>query len=212
MPKIAIVGASGHGKVVADLAEILGYTVIFFDDIYPNKNNLNNWPIIGKFKDLLCSINAYPLVVVAIGDNNIRSNFYNQLALLKFTVVTLIHPTAVISKYARIGTGTVVFANSVINTSAQIGENCIINSGCVIEHDCVINNHVHLSPKVALAGGTFVGNLSWVGIGSVTIQLINIGENVIVGANSTIIRDIESNSTVVGSPAKNIKKDINPEC
>ena len=206
MKILAIVGASGHGKVVADLAEVLGYKVVFFDDAYPNKKSIEHWSVIGSFSDLLSAKGTHQEVIIAIGNNSIRNKFTDQLLLSGFSLPILIHPSAVVSKYAKISDGTVVFVNAVINAFAQIGVSCIINTGTVVEHDCVIGNCVHLSPNVALAGGTTVDDLSWLGIGSVTRQLIHIGENATIGANSTVITNISSHDTVVGSPAVSIKK------
>lgn len=201
MQRLAIVGASGHGKVVADVAELLGYEVIFFDDAYPQKKNIEHWPVIGTFDELLKNKHDYKNTVVAIGNNSIRASISHQLIHANFHLPPLIHPRAVVSKYAKVSSGSVVFASAVVNAFAQVGIGCIINTGAVVEHDCVINNGVHLSPNVTLAGGTKIGDLSWLGLGSVTKQLVEIGNNVIVGANSTVISNIPSNVIVVGTPA-----------
>ncbi len=205
MKQLAIVGASGHGKVVADLAEILGYEVAFFDDIYPVKCFVEHWKVIGSFTDLLRYKHFKGEVVVAIGDNNIRYSFYQQLVQTGFKIATLIHPSSVVSQYAYVGEGSVILANAVVNAFAQVGEYCIINTSTIVEHDCIIGNAVHLSPNVALAGSTTVKDFAWLGIGSVTRQLSTIGKNAIIGANATVVNDISENSTVVGSPAVAIK-------
>jgi len=200
MKKLAIVGASGHGKVVADLAELCGYQVVFFDDTYPNKTNVEHWQILGTLTDLLNRIGDYPNAIVAIGNNSIRCKLSNDLLSNGFKAPVLTHPSATVSKYATIKEGTVIFAHAVVNAFAKIETNCIINTSVIVEHDCVVGNSVHLSPSVALAGGTKIGELSWLGIGSVTKQLIEIGSNSIIGANSTVINNIPANVTVVGSP------------
>lgn len=201
MKTLAIIGASGHGKVLADMAELLGYNVTFFDDAYPNKLANEHWPIAGNLTVLLKNPNLYECVVVAIGNNQMRNTLCIKLINDGFKLPTLIHPTSVISKYAKIADGSVFLANSVVNAFAQIGRNCIINTGAIIEHDCVIGEAVHVSPNVALAGGTKVGDLSWLGIGSLTKQLVEIGENTIIGANTTVINNIPSNVMAVGTPA-----------
>lgn len=206
MKKIAIIGASGHGKVVADLAEIIGYTVGFFDDAFPQLQQIEHWPVRGTFTDLLTQQDCYQYAIVAIGHNETRAKLSEQLTELHFSLPTLIHPTAVVSQYASINSGNVIFANAVINAFAQIGKNCIINTGAVVEHDCKIADGVHLSPNVALAGCAIIGAYTWLGIGSVTKQGVEIGSHSIIGANSTVLTNIPSNVTAVGSPAvvKNI--------
>lgn len=205
METLAIVGASGHGKVVAELAELLGYVVTFYDDSYPKIKNVEHWSVIGTLDDLLKNNNDYNNAIVAIGNNSIRTHISYQLLEENFNLPFLIHPSAVVSKYAKVSSGSVVFASAVVNAFAQVGQSCIINTGAVVEHDCVVGDGVHLSPNVALAGGTKIGKLSWLGIGSVTKQLTEIGINTTIGANSTVIHNIPSNITAIGSPAT-IKK------
>ena len=201
MKRLAILGASGHGKVVDDLAELLGYKVTFFDDCYPNTQLTEHWPIAGDLDDLLAKSNIYDYAVVAIGNNRVRNTIYIRLINKGFKMPTLIHPSSVISKYAKISDGSVIFANAVINAFSQVGRNCIINTGAIIEHDCILGEAVHISPNVALSGGTKLGDLSWLGLGTVTKQLIEIGASTIIGANSTVIRNIPSNVMAVGTPA-----------
>jgi sugar O-acyltransferase (sialic acid O-acetyltransferase NeuD family) len=204
--KIAVFGASGHGKVVAELAEESGYQVVFFDDAYPDKQKIEHWPVVGDFVDLLNSKENYKHAVVAIGNNQIRFNLSDKLLNSGFNLPVLIHPNAVVSRYAQIEDGTVVFANAVINAFSKISCYCIINTSAIVEHDCMLGDAVHLSPNVALAGGTKIDKLSWLGLGSVTRQLVRIGSNVIVGANATVVKDIPKNVTVVGTPAAQITK------
>lgn len=202
MKKIAVMGASGHGKVIADLAEYCGFEVVFFDDDFPEKTNLEHWSIRGTFQDLLNIHGEIEYAIIAIGNNLIRTNLSEQLVAKGFDLPSFIHPSAVISRYAKIASGSVVLANSVVNAFAQIGKNCIINTGAIVEHDCILGDGVHLSPNVALAGGTVVHDLSWLGIGSVTRELIQIGKNTRVGANSTVVKNIPAGVTVYGSPAE----------
>lgn len=207
MKKVAIVGASGHGKVVADLAELCGFEVVFFDDAYPNKTIIGDWRIIGTSADLQVCADSYPLAVVAIGNNKVRVKLAGQLANAGIELVTLIHPSAVISRYASIGKGTVIFANAVVNAFATVEDNVIINTSAVVEHDCVVASGGHLSPNAAIAGGVVVEQCSWIGIGAVARQLVRIGSNTVIGANSTVIKDMPKDVTAVGSPAKVIKSD-----
>lgn len=196
---LGIVGASGHGKVIADMAELLGYTVFFYDDAYPNKRQIEHWLIRGNTLDLIKLKNIE--VVVAIGDNNIRKQKVQLLQEKNFTIVTLIHPTAVISKYAAIANGSVVLPGAVINAFAKVGAGCIINTAAVVEHDCIIGDFSHICPNVSLAGGVTIGSKVWVGIGSQVKQLITIGDNSLVGLGSTVIKNIPGNVIAYGSPA-----------
>lgn len=205
MKKLAILGASGHGKVVADIAASLGWAeIVFFDDAWPQKNSLGPWQVVGNTETLLLVGADCNACFVAIGDNAIRHQKQKLLRNHGAVLATLIHPRAVVSSYATLGVGTVVMAGVVINPFAQIGEACIVNTGAIIEHDCRLDHAVHISPRVALAGGVEVGYASWLGIGSCVKQLIKIGTHVMVGAGSVVVEDVPGNSVVVGVPARSL--------
>ncbi|MGL1930778.1 MAG: acetyltransferase [Desulfotalea sp.] len=200
---LAILGASGHGKVVADIALCSGWDeIVFFDDSWPQKSTLGPWKIIGDSNILLSSLNEYQGCAVAIGDNVTRYQKQKELMSGGAELPRLIHPRAVVSTYATLGLGTVVMAGAVLNPFAQVGDSCIINTGAVIEHDCRIADAVHISPRVALAGGVEIGFSSWLGIGSCVKQLVKIGARVIVGAGSVVVADIADNAVMVGVPAR----------
>lgn len=202
---LVILGASGHGKVIADIAEQLGYTVNFYDDAYPNKTYIEHWPIQGTCADLIALKNKSTSfgndVVVAIGNNQIRQQKIQLLKQNDFNLPSLFHPTSVVSKYANVAEGCVIFGSAVINAFAKVGVGCIINTAAVVEHDCIIGDFTHISPNAALAGGVTVGSKSWVGIGSQVKQLVTIGDNCLIGAGSNVVKNIPDNVTAFGSPA-----------
>ncbi len=204
--ELAIVGASGHGKVVADIAEQLGFTIKFYDDAYPNKTTIGHWSILGPTSDLIAfnhkNVELINNAVVAIGNNDIRFQKIKQLQENGFNLITLIHPSAVVSQYASIENGSVVFPRAVINAFARIGLGAIINTGSIVEHDCIVGDYAHISPNASLSGGVEVGSKCWIGVGSQVKQLVKIGDNTIIGAGSTVLSDIPSDVTAVGSPAK----------
>lgn len=189
---IYIYGASGHGLVVADIARACGYDdIIFVDD------GENNYP---SFDDIK-RISSIP-IAFGVGNNVIRAKLFEKVQNSGFEIVSLVHPTAIISPSATIGKGTVVMPNVVVNAKAVIDDGVILNTSCVVEHECVIENFVHISPKVALAGDVKAGEFTHIGIGSNVIQGIIIGKNVIVGGGSMVIRNIDDNQKVVGVPAR----------
>lgn len=201
--RLAILGASGHGKVVADAAELSGWDeVVFFDDAWPELAQNGPWPVIGDTAALLKDVGAFEGAVVAIGNNGIREVKQRELVALGARLVCVIHPSAVVSEYAYVGAGAVVFANAVINACAKIGEGCIVNTGAVVEHDCVLGDFAHVSPNAVLAGGVKVGSLVWVGGGAVVRQLIEVGEGAVVGMGAVVTKDVPPGVTVVGNPAK----------
>ncbi len=199
MKKIYIYGASGHGKVVADIARAAGFSVVAFVDDDEAKSEFCALPCI-----MANEMQKLP-VALGIGDNKAREAVFNKLSNGGFEMPPLIHPSAVISPSAKISKASVVMPNAVINADAFVGVGAIVNTGAIIEHDCTLGDFVHISPNAALAGGVKVGALSWIGIGASVIQQIIIERGCIIGAGSTVICNIPSNSTAVGIPAKVIK-------
>lgn len=202
MNRLAILGASGHGKVVADCAECGGWReIVFFDDAWPGVSLNGRWSVIGATQSLLDSLSEYDGVLVAIGNNRIRYDKSAQLDHAGAKLVTVVHPAAQVSRYAHIGNGSVVFAGAVVNVDAVIGNAGIVNTGATVDHDCNLGKAVHVSPGAHLAGGVSVGDRSWIGIGASVRQMISIGADVVVGAGAAVVRDVADGQTVVGVPA-----------
>jgi len=203
--RLAIIGASGHGKVVADIARACGISkIVFYDDRWQELDEHYGCPVVGSVNDAIAHrATKYDAAVVAIGNANTRSTIQSQLQKV---APALIHPSAVFSTTATIGQGSLVMPNAVVNADTVIGHGVIINSGSVVEHDCIVGHYSHICPNAALAGGVTVGSHSWIGIGSSVIQLVSIGADVTVGAGSVVTRDIPDGHTVVGNPAKLLKR------
>jgi sugar O-acyltransferase (sialic acid O-acetyltransferase NeuD family) len=200
---LAILGASGHGKVVADCAEACGWQqVVFFDDAWPEVSQNGHWPVTGKTEDLLAGLASFDGVLVAIGNNRIRRDKLMMLEGEGAALITVVHPAAVVSQYAHVGSGSVVFAGAVVNADARMGMGAIVNTGASIDHDCSLGDCVHVSPGARLAGGVAVGDLSWIGIGAVVKQSVKIGGSAIVGAGAAVVKDVSDGQTVIGVPAR----------
>lgn len=206
MKRLAILGASGHGKVVADIAECSGWgEVVFFDDAWPKLSINGHWTVEGDSQALVERLSSFTGVIVAIGNNAVRAEKLRWLSDMSAPLVTLVHPSAVISRYAELGIGTVAMAGVVVNVSSHIGDGVILNTGCSIDHDCIIDNHAHISPGARLAGGVQVGEQSWVGIGAAVKQVVKIGQRVTVGAGAVVVSDLPDDITAVGVPAQPVQ-------
>jgi sugar O-acyltransferase (sialic acid O-acetyltransferase NeuD family) len=205
---LLIIGTGGQGKVVLDCAEKY-YNKITFMTNDSNTKKIENYPILFE-KDINFEyiLKNFDGVIVAIGNNNARLNLSLKYISQGIKLATIVHPTAVVSKYAIIGEGTVIFANAVVNSSARIGRACIINTGAIIEHDCILEDGVHISPNAAMGGTVNIGKKTWICLGSNIANNIKIGENVIVGAGSVVLNDVSDNVLVAGIPAT-IKKKYN---
>ncbi|MBL4680584.1 MAG: acetyltransferase [Pseudomonadales bacterium] len=206
MNQLAIVGASGHGKVVAETAELCGWqSIVFFDDGISGQKDHGNWPLSGDTLDLIKALVDYDGVIVAIGNNLNRAEKLNQLRLAGAELVTLIHPAACVSRSAKIGEGSVIFAGAIVNADVEVEAGVILNTGCSVDHDCYLGRAVHISPGAHLAGGVRVGDYSWIGIGANVLQEINVGAHAVVGAGAAVVSDVSDTTTVVGVPAHCIK-------
>ncbi len=202
---LLIIGAGGHGRVVADIAIKLNIyeNISFLDDDISIKSPMS-LPVIGKSSDVIRYVKDYD-IFVAVGNNAIREKLLLNVENLGVVIPTLIHPNAVVGQNVNLGIGTVVIAGAVINCGSVIGKGCIINTLSSIDHDCYIDDFVHISPGTHIAGTVNIGKYTWVGIGANVINNISIVNECIIGAGTVIIKDILKSGIYVGNPARRIK-------
>lgn len=207
--RIVIIGASGHGKVVADIARKNGYTdILFLDDRSPELRFCVEYPVVGTINDASKYIDSD--FFVAIGNSEIRRKIQTCLIKNKNKIVKLIHPNAVIGESVEIGVGTVVMAGVVINSCTKIGRGCIINTCSSIDHDCVIGDYAHISVGAHLSGSVKIGNNTWIGTGTIVSNNVEIVGDCIIGAGTVVIKDLKEPDTYIGVPARKMFKSIDP--
>ena len=206
MRQLGILGASGHGRVVADAALLAGWqSVAFFDDAWPGISAIGPWVVVGTTAELLRNINRFDGAVVAIGENATRLTKQRGLRRGGVVLASVVHPAAVISPFAEVGEGSVILANAVVNPFARLGSGCILNTGATVDHDCQLADGVHVSPGAHLGGGVRVGEAGWIGIGASVIQGVSIGAGATVGAGAAVVDDVADGVTVVGVPARPVR-------
>lgn len=202
--RLAILGGGGHGRVVADCAERLGWSAIqFFDDGAPIPGP---WSVAGTGQDLLQRLHEFDGVVVGLGANATRLALTRRIAENGGRLATLTHPNAIVSRHTVIGPGSVIFAGAVINVGARVGIGTIVNTGATVDHDCLLADGVHLSPGTHLAGGVTVGEATWIGIGAVVREGVVIGRDAIIGAGAVVLRSVADGATVIGNPARHLER------
>ncbi len=201
MNRLVIIGAGGHGKVIADIAMKNGYTDISFVDDNANGDCMG-FPIIGSSSAIHSLNDGKTDFVIGIGSNAVRKKIAESYDV---NWVTLIHPSAQIAIGVSIGRGTVIMAGAVVNVCASVGIHCIINTCAVVEHDNSIEDFVHISPGVRLAGAVSVGELTWIGIGASVINNVAICSNCIIGAGAVVVKEMNASGTYVGVPARKIR-------
>ena len=198
--EVIIIGAGGHGKVIADIIEKNGDKVLGFLDDGAEKKEIFGYPVLGKTED--CTKFSDKEFFIAIGNNGIRKKIATENSGLKF--YTAIHPAAIISRGVEIGTGTCVMAGCVINADTKIGKHAIINSGSVVEHDNILADFVHLSPGAVLCGTVKVGECTHIGAGVTVKNNVSITGNTVIGVGAAVVSDIIDAGTYCGVPAKEI--------
>lgn len=206
MKDLIIIGAGGHGRVIADIAQKLGAyeTISFLDD--GDAKETMGLPIVGKTADVEKYINTAD-IFVAIGNSQVRGEFIERLLSLGANIPILIHPSAMIGACVEIGVGTVIIAGAVVDPCVEIGKGVIVNQLASIGHDCKIGDYTHISAGVHVGGTAQMGKYTWVGIGASVKNNISICENCMVGAGAVVVDNISVCGTYVGVPAKLLREE-----
>jgi len=204
-----IIGAGGHGKVVLEILRarpklrIAGF--IDADESLAGRL-VAGVQVIGDASHLpRLRRRGISNAIVAIGDNNARMQYMDELASAQFELINAIHPRAIVSKSARLGENVVIAAGAVVCTEAEIRPGAIVNSAAVVEHECVVGACAHIGPTAALAGRVRVGTGAFVGMGAKVIQCLTIGDWSTVGAGAVVLHDVPPGATVAGVPARDLK-------
>ena len=205
---LAILGAGGHGRSVADVAETCGWRVHMYDDgVWPATTASGPWPVVGNLDTLITRLDEYVGAVVAIGDCTVRLRAARHLQACGAHLPPLVHPSAWVSPHAKpLGAGSVVLAGAVINVGALVGDACIVNTGATVDHDCDLAAGVHISPGAHLAGSVTVGECTWVGVGATVKQGVCLGSHAVAGAGAVVVNRVPEGACVVGCPAKPIEE------
>jgi len=202
--QVVILGAGGHGRVVAEAALMAGFHLLGFIDEDPALLSTTplGLPVLGITSAIESRLIACDGVLFGVGRNNIRTDLLRRFGLSGHRLPTVIHPRAWVSPTATLGAATVVMANATVQTGCRIGAAVIINTNASVDHDGVLADGVHVSPGAHLAGGVTVGVGTHIGIGATVIEGIRIGAGCLIAAGAVVVRDVLDGQRVAGVPAR----------
>ncbi len=210
MERILILGAGGHGQVLADMlmrmrdAGVQVAPLGYLDDAAAMQSQtLLGLPVLGRLADLAQI--AHTAIMIAIGDNGTRRDLFDRLRRQGERLIVARHPQTVIAPDVQIGPGTVICAGVIVNPGAVIGANVILNTGCTVDHHNTIGDHAHIAPGVHLGGDVQIGTGALVGIGATVMPQRQVGAWSIVGAGALVYADLPSHAVAVGVPARIIR-------
>jgi sugar O-acyltransferase (sialic acid O-acetyltransferase NeuD family) len=201
--RLVIVGAGGHGAVVAEAAAEDGrwQKIVFLDDDR-SLDIVVDYPVTGPVETVFAIGDQETDIVVALGDNRMRLDLCDEIEAKGLKLSAVVHPSARVSKTAVVSPGSVVLAGVIINARAKIGRACILNTGATIDHDCVLEDGAHISPGANLAGCVRIRQRAWIGIGSAIREGVTVGQDAIVGTGAAVVSNVGAEETVAGVPAK----------
>lgn len=202
MNEYILIGGGGHCRSIIDVLEtakieIAG--VVHSDDA--DLKDVFGYPALGHFSDIPMLSKKYNTAVMAIGQIKTaiaRIKIFNILNACGFSLPNIISPRAYVSKYAKIGSGTIVMHSSTVNSNSEIKNNCIINTCSLIEHDCIISSHCHIAVGAIICGGVEIFDGSFIGAGSIVKNGVKVGYNAVIGCGSVVCHDVHDNAVVFG--------------
>lgn len=204
---ILLIGGGGHCKSCIDVIETEGKFSIagIVDANLAAGENILGYPVLGNdsiLSELRKKVSHVLITTGQIKSSNIRKKLAELLSKLEFNFPVIISPKAHVSAHCKIGKGTIVMHQVLINANVEIGEFCIINSAALVEHDCQIGTHTHLSTGCRVNGNVVIGDDCFIGSGSIINQGMKITSETILGSGSLVLENIDDKGTYFGQPAK----------
>lgn len=204
--KSLIIGAGGHARVVYEiLSTDHNVEVEAFVDNTPRGSNeeIMGVPVVGPHSEVGEYVDdGVEGVIVAVGDNEIRSGHFETFTSRGLTPVNAVHDNAHVSPHATVGDGVVVQSSAEVMTNARIGDDAIVNTGAIVEHETVVGDHAHIGPGSAIAGRVEIEDGVFVGMGCDVKENVHVGENAVIGAGSVVLEDVPADTMVAGLPAE----------
>tara|TARA_B100000029_G_C17226296_1_gene833668 strand:- start:117 stop:746 length:630 start_codon:yes stop_codon:yes gene_type:complete len=193
--KIIILGAGGHAESCIDVIEKQKkYKIIGLVGLKEEKGKLvlNKYKVIGTEDDLIKLSKKTQNILIGVGQiksYKIRLNLFKKLKKLNFKLPIIKSPYSVISKFSKIGEGTIIMHGAIVGPNVKIGKNCIINSKSLIEHGSIIGDNTHIATSVIINSGVTIGSNNFIGSKTVIRQGIVIGNDSIIGMGKILLKN-----------------------
>jgi sugar O-acyltransferase (sialic acid O-acetyltransferase NeuD family) len=205
MENLILIGGGGHAKSCLDIIRCTSqYNLVGYVDFKPYLDSKFGVPYLGNDEVLPNYINGnqFLICIGQLNSSEKRQAVYHQLKILGANFATIISPFSHVSKFARIGEGSVVFHGATIQADAAIGVNCIVNNHALIEHESRIGDHCHISTGAIVNGNVKVSSGVFIGSGALLKQGITIGMESFIGMGSVVLQPVDSHQIIFGNPAK----------
>ena len=199
--KVLVIGAGGHGQVVAEILRASAHSggPFEFAGFLDDEQHGSQADVLGPLRELRYV--EHDAVVVAIGDNETRARITAQVRAAGSRFATVRHPAAIVSPSVDAGDGSMFCAGAIACTETRIGRGVILNTACSVDHHCNVGDYVHVAPGARIGGEVWIGERVLIGIGAVVLPRVSIGHHAVVGAGAVVTRDVAPHTTVVGTPA-----------
>jgi sugar O-acyltransferase (sialic acid O-acetyltransferase NeuD family) len=213
MEDLVILGAGGMSREIADAVADINrvehrWNLLGFLDDDPAKHGriVGGLPVLGPIDCVRQHAGRYIIGMARAGNPWLRRGIVERLALPREQFASIIHPSATISRSATIGVGTAILQNTVVTTDVVIGNHVLIHYNATISHDAVIEDFVTMAPGALIAGSVRLCAGVYLGAGSQVINDVTVNEAALVGLGAVVIRDVISGETVVGNPARALRR------
>ena len=205
MGRLWIIGAGGHGCVLAELAHRMGaWNSIAFLDDYREQPALDlGFEITGDSGTLQSRSRSEDSFLIGLGENRRRLELFRCMRSV-CSPTTLVAPEACVAPSCTIESGSVVMPGAILQAGVRIGEGCILNSGCVIEHGVTLGDGVHVAPGASIGGDATIGDCSWIGIGASVVHGVTISNDIVVGAGGVVAESLVQSGTYAGVPVRRL--------
>lgn len=203
--KLILIGGGGHCRSVIDVIEASGREILgIIEQPQFEPDNVLGYPVLGSNEVISQYVDEAEFVITVgqIKNATVRQHLVDEVVKSGGRFATIISPLAHVSPHAKVGEGTVVMHNVVVNAGAKVGVQCILNTRCTIEHDAVVGDFCHISTHAVINGGSSVGDRVFIGSNSVVAQVLSISSDIVVGAGTVVVKSLADKGLYIGNPAK----------